>query len=429
MLLAAVTIYAVIVGGFFTDTPTPTDTPLPPSSTPTPTGFVLPTNAATPTGSGGFVFGTATQVSFACPLGGSLPTGYGTLTPDAVWMGVCGQCLPSVTPIASPSGIPSATSPATATNTPGGPTPTKTVTPTKTITVTPTPNTADQIRFNQWGTPFMYFRNPALRTGQTFSSSNASNTGSVVDGWVDSTASTLSGGSGVTAWDADGLTVTNLASHSVIVYYYGLWLWAPTNNWANTASSLLSIASGGLFACNGCGTFSRTGSIVLGPGATSLGFSDTLTPIGNCDFCPVSARLYVEFSVSPISGPEPGYNNAFGYCGAIHQDTGNPLDYGGTLPTIITIGVPTGCFTPAQALFVVPAAVIGFLQLSHLDGIPPFNWWINYVTELYNHVPDATICILPVYPATLNFFGIMVDMGVFADLFVAVFIINHLFSK
>jgi hypothetical protein len=51
----------------------------------------------TPTSGGGFEIGTGgSGDSFECPPGGV--EGYGQVTPDALWLGVCGHCLPTDTP-------------------------------------------------------------------------------------------------------------------------------------------------------------------------------------------------------------------------------------------------------------------------------------------------------------------------------------------
>jgi hypothetical protein len=83
---------SVLISSFFVGTvaasgeyllPTPTRNP----RTPPPT----------PTAGGGVSIGLGSGAdSFECPAGGV--DGYGTVTPDAMWLAVCGQCLPTNTP-------------------------------------------------------------------------------------------------------------------------------------------------------------------------------------------------------------------------------------------------------------------------------------------------------------------------------------------
>ena len=90
----------------------------------------------TPTAGGGSggMFPTVAPVD-ACGCPGGLPIGYGTVTPDALWSICCGQCLPTVTDMAS---FPTSTADGSPTVTGTPPTSTATVTATATGTASPT---------------------------------------------------------------------------------------------------------------------------------------------------------------------------------------------------------------------------------------------------------------------------------------------------
>lgn len=80
-------------------------------STPTPSGTVYPT--ITP-----YVFSTSESMTFDCPA--SFPVGWGTATPNALWLDFCGHCLPTATPTSLVTQTPGPTStPFTYTPSPG----------------------------------------------------------------------------------------------------------------------------------------------------------------------------------------------------------------------------------------------------------------------------------------------------------------------
>lgn len=98
----------------------------------------------TPTSGGGFEIGTGGSAdSFECPPGGV--EGYGQVTPDALWLGVCGHCLPTDTPyptfdLNQPPDVPSTSTPVVyVSGTPATPDPNIELTYTPEVTVSPSP--------------------------------------------------------------------------------------------------------------------------------------------------------------------------------------------------------------------------------------------------------------------------------------------------
>lgn len=393
------------------------------TSTPKPTLYVPPTVTSYPTDYRPPLFPTSSgdyltpDYARQCPYQGT-PIGYGTVTPDPLWLMMCGRCMPTGTvwpTITFPTQVPTNTPQITGTPA----TPTQTATSTITATSTPSGNNCgvidnNAILANMWG--------------------QASAFDSYYDGLYTGTGT----GGPSNQW---ALTTTFYPGQSTTVHYMVKFLGGSVTYqdtyWLSHCVNSLTVGFEDAISCGMLAPIATVNSSHCDQ-IDSVTFDCTVNQLGG---------FYLRFHLGGASGktatwtgvhvqiarttdcmrpdgtPTPSAEGS--ECASLYGTQSGNL----TIPAIFIVSPDASCFsTPwvsvwdTSPMLQFISSVLTFLNVHTEFFDSPDSW-------IYVSLPAQTFCFRTVTFSTVSVFGLDVALSTFFTIPLIAYILSHLTHK
>lgn len=412
-----------------------------PLAEPTPTHDIR-TPPPTPTaGGGGLVLPTSALLESGCPAG--LPAGYGTVTPDALWLLTCGACVPTATPWSTefPTAIASAVStPVCTTPDVGGVsfcfTPSPSPSPSPTPIASPSP------------TPGLYASLTCGLDSAVPCTQIDDHTISYGDGGVANVVGIGGAGSGYMTYtlasNSNIYVSMNVGADEVWVAADGGTYTKFTTDYDRLVKDLVQGVDVEAVSCGG-----NCYRIVVIPGLHEFSFSqvagnNNLQYFGS-DWWSIWHSVWFHpssliLSSGPITGtptpsPTPGGTTTptpgVGFCSSINGGTGGlenqELVFWGPPGEPVCTVIPS--FSTTEILDIL--GWVGFFSSVFSIAIPgPINYLLQLAVGFFSvTTPAATVCAVTYEILEVDFFGLTVSLALFASIFIGGYIINHFVNR